>query len=278
MPDPAPWFSTLDADHQAHVTAKGWNALEPAAAAAEAAKAHFEAQKLMGVPADQLIRVPKDAADPNYQAIYDRIVGMNTPKTPEEYKFDGIKFKDGSDLAPEDVKWVRDLAVKYKLPVNAAAGIAADLAARTDNDTATSTAASETTKAANNVALRQAWGADYDQKVFSATRAGEAIGFTSDVLAYMASLGSEAYVKNMNALVSLGNQMQEAVLLRGSGGQSRDVTTNLSADEAENRLVANMKDPEWRKKALSGEGGENGPYGEWKKLTEIIAAGRVPRR
>ena len=37
---PATWHSVLDADLQTHVTAQGWDKLDPAAAAAAAAKSH----------------------------------------------------------------------------------------------------------------------------------------------------------------------------------------------------------------------------------------------
>ncbi len=128
----AEWFETLDAETLAHATAKGWNVPDAAAAAAAAVKAHHGAEKLIGHPADQVLKLPKDAADPSYQSVYDRVVGMSTPKDPAEYKFDGVKFKDGTDLAEEDRTFVRKMATKYKLPTTVAAGIAADLAARAD--------------------------------------------------------------------------------------------------------------------------------------------------
>jgi hypothetical protein len=255
----APWYSGLDADVQAHVTGRGWHEKTPVEAAVEAAKSHFAAQKLIGVPPEQVIRLPKDATDPSYQGIYDRVVGMGVPQKPEDYKFPAT-------VAEADQAFVREIAVKYKLPEAAAMGLAADLRERGEGSAAAQANAAETTKAANQVALRTAWGGSYDQNAFSATRAAEGIGFTDEVLSAMAGLPAEKYVANMNALLKLSQQLNEATILRG-GNPVRDPTAGLSQEQARERMKQLQDDKAWGAKFLAGDADT---MAEFQKLTRLM--------
>lgn len=257
------WFDGLDPELKTHVTGRGWDKLEPAAAAAEAAKSHFGAQKLIGHPPDQVVKLPKDATDPAFQSVYDRIVGMATPKTAEEYVIDG----------PE-APFVKELALKHKLPLDAARGIAEGLTARNTATAGERANAAETAKAANQVALRTAWGGEYDQKAFSATRVAEAIGFTPEVLASMAALPADQYVKNMNALASLSSQLNEATILRG-GNSVRNPDAGLDANGAQAQLDALKQDRAWTQKYLAGDVDANNRF---MQLTTIIARARVDQQ
>ena len=79
----AEWFEGLDAETLAHAEAKGWKDPDAGKVAAAAIRAHAGAEKLIGHPADQVLKLPKDAADPAFQAVYDRVAGMATPAKPE---------------------------------------------------------------------------------------------------------------------------------------------------------------------------------------------------
>src|ERR1700723_3163406 len=103
----AEWFETLDAEHLEHATAKGWNKPLTPEIATGIVQAHRAAEKLIGTDPSLLLKLPKDATDPNYQSAYDRIVGMSVPKTPDEYKFDGIRFKNGSEFDADDQQFIR---------------------------------------------------------------------------------------------------------------------------------------------------------------------------
>jgi hypothetical protein len=276
MSDAGPWYSTLDPEIQAHATAKGWTkAADITAGFAEAAKAHLAAEKLIGVPADQVLRLPKDASDPTFQSAYDRIVGMVTPKTPEEYKFDGVKFRDGTDLALEDADFIRGYAVKHKLPIAAALDLAAALTERAETSEAADAAAAETTKATNAAHLRMAYGADHDFKLYSAGRAVEAAGLPPALMNLIATLPAEDYRKSVDALVALSAKMNERPMHQGTGIPMVDPTASLTPTEARQRLDAFTTDPGLRAKFLAGD---TDTVETWKKLTAIDAASRVPRQ
>ncbi len=247
-PPPA-WYSTLDADHQAHITSRGWEKLEPAAAAAEAVKAHRAAMQM-----------------------YDRVAG-DIPKSPDEYKFDGIKFKDGTDLQVDDVEFLRKVATDYKMPVSAARGLATALTERVNAAMDAEGASSAVSQAANQTALRQSWAAEYDRRSFTATRAVEAVGFSPEVLAYMASLPPEKYIANMNALVTIGSQLTEAAILRG-GGAPTDQTAGMSREQAGARLDELKGD---RATALKYLDGDRETVALFNKLMSIMAGGASAR-
>lgn len=252
MADGDTWYSTLDADHQGHITSRGWEKLDPAQAAAEAVKAHFSATKLIGVPETQVLRLPKDAQDPTYQAAFDRIVSMGTPKTADEYGFDGIKFKDGSDLDADDVAFVRSLASELKLTSHQARQVAARLADRAEAYATSETEGNAGRFQTNLEALRQSWNTEFDQKSFAAQRASEAVGFSPEVIEYMKTLPTPEYIKNMNALVYLGAQMTEASLHRG-GREPEDLSAGMNPQQATAELERLKQDPEWGRKFLAGD-------------------------
>ncbi len=246
------WFEGLDQELLDHATKKGWNKPLDPEVATGILKSHFNAEKMTGVPADQLIRVPKGPDDPNYQSVYERIAGLGTPKDPSGYDFSPVRFKDGSPLEADDVDFVRGLAAELKLPVHAARVIAAKLADRTEAVTAAGAAITETGKQMNDAAIRAAWGQDYDQKAFSATRAAEAVGFTPEVLAAMAKLPPTEYVVNMNALVKLGTQMNEAAMLRG-GRAPTDTTAGMTPEQARARIDELRTDQRWLQQFAAGD-------------------------
>lgn len=264
----AEWYEGLDAETLAHATTKGWNVPDAAVAAAAAVKAHFGAEKLIGHPADQVLKLPKDAADPAFQGVYDRIFSMVAAKTPEDYKFDGI------DIPEDDQKRVRDLAVKHKLPPAVALDFAADLSARTRGAAETATAAAETTKAANVAHLRAAYGADHDFKLFGAQRAVEAAGLPASILAHIMTLPQEEYRKGMDALVALGQKMNEVPMHRGTGTPLVDPTLGLTPDAARERLKTYTTDAGLRAKFTAGD---TETIANWTKLTGIVAAANVGR-
>lgn len=251
-----PWFNDYEPEQKAFITARGLDRMDAAAALAAAIKGHQNAEKMLGGPADQVLRMPKDASDPLYQQAYDRIVGMGAPKTPEEYKIDGVQFRDGRPLDEANVTSIRDFAAKNKLTLPVARELAGWVAERVDNVQATDTNAQGLARAANQVALRTHWGGAYDENTFKATRVAENLGLTPSVLAHMASLAPPEYIANMEALAKLSGALNEAEILRG-GSPVRDPTAGLTADQAEQELERLQSDPTWGQKVSAGDAEAN---------------------
>ena len=83
-----------------------------------------EAQKFVGVPQEQLLRLPKDASDEaGIKAMWKR---LGAPDAPEGYDFSGVKFADGTDLDQAFVDRARAAAAKLNMPKDTAAAFNGD--------------------------------------------------------------------------------------------------------------------------------------------------------
>jgi hypothetical protein len=264
------WFEALDAPTLEQVSAKGWN--KPAGEViSDIFKAHREAQSFIGSDPSAIVKLPKGAADPGYQAAYDRIVGMNLPASPDGYVFDDVKFKDGTALDPEDQQFVRDLAVKNKIPLPAAKAFAQALVERVDAALEGGANAEAAAKAQRDAVVRSTWGAEYDQKAFSASQAADTLKALGLAVPDGEGMSAEDYAKHMNGLVTLGAQLKEAPLLRG-GGRMVDTMSNLAPDAARAQLDTLMQSSSWREKALDPATDE---FKQLDNLQRSIAAGNV---
>lgn len=243
------WFEGLDAEHQVELEAKGWKAPLTPEIAAALAQAHRAATKLIGAPADQVLRLPKDATDPTYQSVYERIAAMAMPGA-DGYKFDGIAFKDGAPLSADDTKFVSDLAAKFKLPAPVARGIASELAARADAFEASDVERNNLGRQANDTALTSAWGSEASQKKFAASQAADALAALGLKVPDGAGMDPQAYVAHMTGLVALAGQLNEAAIVRG-GRTPADPTTGMTSQTARARFDELKQSQEWVSKALT---------------------------
>lgn len=266
------WFEDLDADALADVTAKGWN--KPAGEIVSAIfNSHREAQKYIGSDPSMIVKLPKDAADPTYASIRDRVVGMGLPKDAAEYTFDDVKFKDGTPISPEDQAFIRELAVKYKMPLDAAREFAQATASRADAFAEAAGAGAASAKAANDAHLKGRWGMEYDQKALLAANGVDALK-TLGVNVSLDGLAGDTYVAAMNGLGALGGQLKEHAILKG-GGALHNPTDGMTSDQARVRFEDLRQNPEWASKALTPGTTEAGYLSD---LQRIIARGNIQAR
>src|SRR5258708_6406048 len=91
-----PWHDGLAAEDVGYFQNRGWDKVDAKTAAINAAKAHREAEKLIGAPADKIIRLPND---PNDAEAWRQVrLRLGAPKDAKEYDFSTVKFADGTDL------------------------------------------------------------------------------------------------------------------------------------------------------------------------------------
>src|SRR5690349_6925227 len=55
-----PWYSTMDADNVAWLESKNWKQDDPLAVLPKALESYRNAEKMIGTPPDQLIKMPKE--------------------------------------------------------------------------------------------------------------------------------------------------------------------------------------------------------------------------
>jgi hypothetical protein len=268
----AEWYETLDADSLTHAASKGWN--KPAGeVVADIFKSHRSAQSLIGSDPAAIVKLPKDATDPSYASIYDRVVGLGLPKSADEYKFDGIKFKDGTEFDAEDQALVRKIATTYKLTPAQARGVAAELAANHDAALEAGAGSSATAKAANDAALHSAWATDYDRNAAGASTVLDALK-AKGVNVSFDGLDPAAHVAQMSALFQLSQELRESPMLRGASGNTA-AAQPMTREQATAKIAELSNDRAWGDKAWNQPAS---PEAQQFRDLQAYAAGTTPEK
>lgn len=234
--DTTPWYETLDEDHKAHVVSKGLDKLDAPTAARKAVEMHRGAERLIGADPATLAKLPKDATDPAYVALYDRIASMAVPKEPTGYTFEGVKFKDGTEVSEDLASMVRETAMDLKLSPSAAKTLAARIVAFTDKAVEDDDVAGKAALAASQSELRQTWGPNYDLNHYKIQRVGELLGWDKDVTDTLNKVVGGTKV--MNGLLQLANRMSEAEFLKGNpSGGSPALTRDQALERKANLMM-----------------------------------------
>lgn len=261
------WFDGLEPELIGHVQNRGLDKKSADEAARQLVKDHREAQHKLGIPPDQVLRLPKEPGDSAWKEIYER---LGAPKDASGYTFEGVKFKDGTPAPAELIDMLRAAAVELHLPVLAATEIAKRFISFTEQDEAKGTEERAAALGAMQTALRQNWGLNYDLNMFKITKASEALGWTKEVIDGMqTTVGGD---KLLNALLMLANKMGEATWLGGGGLSSG--STALTREQAIERKATVMADRAWSAKFLEGD---TEAITEMNNLNRIIVGGPIVR-
>jgi len=241
-----PWYKGVAPEVIGHLEARGWNTKTPSEVAVEAVKAHFEAQKFIGAPPDQVVRMPKDAADEaGWTALRAR---LGVPADATGYKFDDIKRADGSALAADQAAFLAQTALAAHLPPDAALEVAKAFTKFQDDaasrQVADRTAAITTAKEA----LKSNWGPNHEANLFVAKQAAAALGVTQDqVDALESQIG---YDKVMEMFRSIGTKIGEDKFVQNLNPNAAGVMTREQALSKKQEL---MNDSVWTKAYLDGD-------------------------
>lgn len=259
--DPA--FAQFDAETQGAFKNKGWDAKSPAEAAREALKSYREAEKHIGIPSDQIVRVPKDATDEaGWKALHTR---LGVPVDAKGYDFKDVKFSDGSAL---DAAFVEAMS-----PALLSAGVSKDRAPEVvkavvkfmDNAETNGNAESTAKLAQERDLVAKNWGANMEANKFIVKQAVMKLGLTEDVVGALEN--TAGYSATMNALLKLGQMIGEDKFVNTPPGGVPGVMTR---DQALAKMAENRADMGWVTKLNNGDAVVNR---EFDALTRIMATG-----
>ena len=243
------WFNGQDAEITGYIQNRGWDKLDPAAAALAATKAHQEASKLIGAPPDQVLRLakPDDAVGTN--AMWQR---LGKPADAKGYDLTQVKFADGSPLDQPFLDAFTAAAHNAHLPKDAAIQVAQAVVKFMDN--ADLTEATERTAAveADKALLAKNWGANMNANLIVAQNAARALGIEPETVAALESV--VGYSKVMEMFRNIGTKIGEDKYV-GSGGQGGGGV--MTRDQAVSRKAELMTDNAWAKRYLDGGAAEN---------------------
>lgn len=260
-----PSFAKLDPVIQGHFKNKGWDGKTAFEAAVEAAKSHAEAERALGIPKDQIVRKPKDAADKDGWANFNKSMGV--PEKPDAYDFSKVKFGDGSDLDDSFVGTMRNVAHAAGLRPEQANAVVAEVVKFMDGSLADESAQATAALAASRDALAKSWGTNAEANRFIAGQAAIKLGLGEDVIDQIEK--AAGYEKTMQALLKIGQAMGEDKFIADPNRRDGDKTI-MTREQAAARLEQLKADDEWVKKVNSGDYKANE---EFNNLTRIMSLG-----
>jgi len=239
-----PWFKGADAEIIGHLQAHGWDKKDAREAALEAVKSYREAQKLLGVPPSELVRIPRANDETAWRQFYER---LGVPQKPDDYDFSQIKFSDGEPLDGDFKTWVATLAHKYHLNKNEALSFAQDIVRQMDGADAAERAEQTAKLQEEKAKLQQNWGANFEVNKFLANQAAQRLGVTPEAIAALEN--QIGYAAVMEMFRKIGSAMGEDTLIRGNRPAGGGVMTR---EEAIAKKAELMADPAWRERYLGG--------------------------
>ena len=242
----APWYqgvAGVDQEMIGHWTNKGWQNKTASEVAVEATKAYKEAEHFVGVPAEQIVRLPKDASDEKgWDGVWKR---LGKPTDAKEYDFSAIKMSDGTALDENFANAAREWAFKNNLPKTTAAALTQEFAKFMDGAKIAERTEQQAKLVEEQTALAKNWGANAEANKFIAQRAAATLGVKPEEVA--AAEKMIGYSRVMEMFRNIGTKIGEAKFITGSGTGDSTVMTK---DSAVARKADLMQDKIWVAKYL----------------------------
>jgi len=238
----APWYSTFsDADLKSYVETKGFpgdsKGIEAMAGSYRNLEKHF------GVPAEQLLKLPKDETDKaNWDRVYDR---LGRPAKPEDYELQAAEGED-SDYAKFIATVMHEMGITKKQAQTLAAKQNEYAAQRSTKDAATY----EATIAAQDSALHTKWGQAYDKNVQIAQGSVAELGIKAEAVNALEKVLGFAGV--MEFFHNIGAKIGEDKFVAADGGGS-GFGSVMSPEAANARIRAIATDPVLSAKYANGD-------------------------
>ncbi len=246
-PAPAAWHAGVEADVLGTWQNKGYDLSDPKNVAIQATKAYREAQKFVGVPETQLLRLPKDAADEaGWKSVWTR---LGAPSDPKEYDFAPVKHADGSAPAAGLIDTLRTTAANLHLPKDRAAELAAAVVKHLDDARAEQEGARTAKLTEEKGVLAKSWGQNAAANKFIASQAAAALGVKPDDIAALE--GVVGYARVMELFRQIGTKIGEDKFISTDrpGGNNQPMTR----EGAQARRTELMRDTAWVTRYRSGD-------------------------
>jgi len=193
------------------------------------AKSYTHLVKKMGVPAEQLLRLP-GAGEP-MDDVYN---ALGRPETHEHY--------DMSDYAPETTENFRQLAHEIGLNNNQANALFNAYIDSIAGQEESESEAFDQFEVENTQALQKEWGGDFDKNVELARRAFMNFA-TPEAVEIMEQTGLGNHPEILKVFSRVGELLQEDSVLPGS---STPILGGMNPAQAQQSIDAKMADPNFR--------------------------------
>ncbi|MDZ4345715.1 MAG: hypothetical protein U1E51_25150 [Candidatus Binatia bacterium] len=201
------------------VTSKGFKDVTALATSA------LNQEKLLGVPADQIVRLPKDDTPEAWAPVYDR---LGRPKAPADY---GLPVPEGDkgEFAATAAKWFHDAG----LSARQARVVAEKWNEHVTGETKAQRDAMTARETEEGAALKTAWGANFDANAKLVDKAAATFGMTPEqLIALKTVMGPSAAMKFVHAIGSKLGVEGEFVIGEGRPGATANTPEGAIAQIA----------------------------------------------
>lgn len=230
----APWYGSFNDDLKGYVETKGWKGPEATV------ESYRNLEKLHGVPPEQIIKLPKDGAPPEeWNKVWDR---LGRPADPKEYN-----IPEGADGDTTFAEWARGTFHELGIPKAMAEKLAAKYSEFGQSIMAKKQESYQATVAQETTALKQEWGAAYDQNINKAKAAVNGLGLDTESIDKLEQALGFAGV--MKLLHNIGSKTGEGDFVTSGSGGNFGV---LSPGAAISRIKMLKEDADFTKRYLSG--------------------------
>lgn len=254
-PSGTPWYGGFDPDLKGYIETKGFPADEKGLSAL--ANSYRNLEKHFGVPAEQLLRLPKDENDKDgWGKIYER---LGRPAKPEEYQLPVPEGDDG-----EYAKFISTAMHELGLTKKQAQALAAKQNEFVGELTKREIAAYQETIKMQDQTLKREWGPAYDKHIQIAKGAFAELGLKPDVVDAMEK--AIGFAETMKFFHTIGSKIGEDKFVSADGDPSFGGA--MSPDAAQARLEAIKNDPVLSAKYVAGDAALKA---EMDKLHRILA-------
>lgn len=266
-PTATPWYTgKVDQVMEGFIQNHGYDKMEPAEAAIKAMRSYQEAQKMVGVPPELMVRLPKEATDAEgWKAVYKR---LGAPDDATGYDFSTVKRADGSDPDAALTEALRQAAAKTNLPKDAAARVLQDLVAHMDGQATRSAADRQAALDTEKAALKANWGQHEAANMLAARQAAAALGVAPEAVAALE--GQIGYAKVMEMFRNISSKIGEDKFVTGGPGNTGNPSGVLSVSQAHDVKRGLMSDNAWVSRYMAGD---TAAVREMTGLNTIISSG-----
>jgi hypothetical protein len=212
---------------------KGWENID------SAVDSYRNFEKLQGVPAEQIIKMPKPGDKEAWAQVYTK---LGRPEQPDHYKLP-VPEGDKGEFAKLAQGWFHELGLSTDQGRTLAGKWNEFVTAQTAQ-AATSLAAAQQTAV---VELKKEWGAAHPQNEAIANRTAEAFGMTQENLVALRDVMGPAAA--MKFLYSIGSRMGEDNFITGGQQGFKGVMTPGAAQA---KIKALKADPDFVQKYSNG--------------------------
>lgn len=230
------WFDSFDTDLKGYIQTKGWK--DPAAVVGS----YRNAEKLLGVPPEQVVKLPKDDAPAEaWDAVWKQ---LGAPETAEDY---GFKPAEGGD--PTMAEWMGKAFHEAKVPKGMAAKIAEKYQAFVQNFQEQQAATKQAKAGQEAATLKLEWGAAQEQNLRIAQKATMALGIDGEMIDKLED--AMGYAGVMKFFHGIGSKMGESDFV--SGDTTNGFKGAMSPEQALAEINALKADKGFAKKYNEGD-------------------------